>query len=76
MWGGGLSRSFYRDYARHTIEKNFSKAGYDLDDDDDAQEHLKAMEDISQHTLRCLWNTKAEKYYVDDNKFANPVRNI
>ena len=56
--------------------RTFSKARYDLDDEDDAQKHLKATEDILQHTLQCLWSIKPEKHYhVDDKAFANPVKN-
>lgn len=47
-----------------------------MDDEDDAQKHLKATEDILQHTLQCLWSIKPEKHYhVDDKAFANPVKN-
>lgn len=32
------------------------------------------MKDISQRTLRRLWQIKPENYHVDDKVFANSVK--
>lgn len=72
LWAGGIPRGFYRDYAVYSIQKNFSRGDCDLDDEGDSDAHLEMMEEVAQHTLRCYWKIKPEKYYVEDNSFAAP----
>lgn len=44
-----------------------------LDDEVDSNFHIKAMEEVTRHTLGCLWNIKPENYYVYDKTFAASV---
>lgn len=41
----------------------------ELDDEVDSNLHIKAMEEVTRHTLGCLWKIKPENYYVNDKTF-------
>ncbi|KAI7775587.1 hypothetical protein LA080_006550 [Diaporthe eres] len=73
LWAGGLSRSFYRDYALHAVEKNSSMGDDELDDEVDSNLHINAMEEVTRHNLGCFWDIKPKNYYVNDKTFATPV---
>ncbi|KAK7717832.1 hypothetical protein SLS63_010687 [Diaporthe eres] len=73
LWAGGLSRSFYRDFALHAVEKNFSMGDDELDDEVDSNLHIKAMEEVTRHNLGCFWNIKPKNYHVNNKTFAAPV---
>lgn len=45
----------------------------ELDDEVDANLHIKAMEKVTRHNLGCFWDIKPRDYYVNDKTFAAPV---